>query len=79
NPFDVKDLERGTSGFDRPHAFSLNYIYDVPLFKEQQGYLGKLLGGWQINGQYNLASGRPYTPEQFRNSQVFANSYIDAA
>jgi outer membrane receptor protein involved in Fe transport len=79
NPFDVENGEYGISGFDRPHAFSMNYIYDVPLYKEQSGFLGKLLGGWQINGTYNLASGRPYTPEQFRNSQVFANSYIDGA
>lgn len=78
NPFDVEDGERSLSGFNREHAFSLNFIYAVPLFKDQNGFLGKLLGGWQINGTYNLASGRPYTPEQFRNSQVFANSYIDA-
>lgn len=80
NPFDVQGGERGISGFDRPHAFSLNYIYDVPLYKEQSGFLGKLLGGWQLNGTYNLASGRPYTPEQFRNSGVgaFGGGYIDA-
>ena len=78
NPFDVEDGERSLSGFNRRHAFSLNFIYEIPAFKNQQGFLGKLLGGWQINGTYNLASGRPYTPEQFRNSQVFANSYIDA-
>lgn len=78
NPFDVEDGERSLSGFHREHAFSLNFIYDVPLFRDQQGFVGKLLGGWQFNGTYNLASGRPYTPEQFRNSQVFPNSYIDA-
>jgi hypothetical protein len=79
NPFSVEEGERGVSGFDRTHAFSLNYIYEVPLFKNQEGFAGKLLGGWQLNGTYNLASGRPYTPEQFRNSQVFGNSYLDAA
>lgn len=78
NPFDLQAGERGVSGFDRTHAFSLNYIYEVPLFKNQSGFVGKVLGGWQLNGTYNLASGRPYTPEQFRNSQVFANSYLDA-
>ncbi|MEQ1923355.1 MAG: carboxypeptidase regulatory-like domain-containing protein [Pyrinomonadaceae bacterium] len=79
NPFDIDGGEYGTSGFDRPHAFSMNFIYDVPLYRDQQGFAGKMLGGWQINGTYNLASGRNYTPEQFRNSQVFANSYIDGA
>ncbi len=79
NPFDVRAGEYGLSGFDRPHAFSLNFIYDVPFRKDQSGALGKLLGGWQINGTYNLASGRPYTPSQFCNSQCLGASYIDAA
>lgn len=81
NPFDVNAGEYSYSGFDRPHAFSMNFIYDVPFYKEQNGFLGKLLGGWQINGTYNLASGRPFTPEQFRNSQTgaFGGGYLDAA
>lgn len=78
NPFDVESGERSLSGFNRAHAFSMNFIYGIPMFRSQKGFLGKLLGGWQVNGTYNLASGRPYTPEQFRNSQVFPNSYIDA-
>jgi hypothetical protein len=79
NPFDVGAGEYGVSGFDRPHAFSMNYIYDVPFYKDQSGFVGKLLGGWQLNGTYNLASGRPYTPEQFANSQLFGGGYIDSA
>lgn len=78
NPFDIDAGEYGYSGFDRRHAFSMNFIYNVPLYKSQEGFAGKVLGGWQINGTYNLASGRPFTPEQFRNSQVFASSYLDA-
>ena len=78
NPFDVNKGEYGLSGFDRPHAFSLNFIYDVPFHKGQSGFAGKLLGGWQINGTYNLASGRPYTPVQQFNTFVFPFSYMDA-
>ncbi len=77
NPFDVGAGERSISGFDRPHSFSMNFIYDVPFYREQSGALGKLLGGWQLNGTYNLASGRPYTPEQFFNSQVIGTTYLD--
>lgn len=75
NPFDVEQGERSFSGFDRRHAFSMNLIYDLPFYRNQSGFVGKLLGGWQINSTYNLASGRRYTPEQFRN-QNFA-SYQD--
>ncbi len=65
NPFDVTTAEYGLSGFHRPHAFSMNFIYDLPFYKSQEGAVGKLLGGWQINGIYNLATGRPYTPNQY--------------
>lgn len=68
NPFDVARNERGLSGNDRRHAGSVNFIYDVPYFKNQEGALGKLLGGFQFNGTYNLADGRPFTPSQFFNS-----------
>lgn len=77
NPFDIDKGEYGYSGFDRPHAFSMNFIYDVPLYRDQQGFVGKVLGGWQVNGTYNLASGRPYTPSQFANSQIIGNTYMD--
>lgn len=77
NPFDVEAGERALSGFDRRQAFSLNFIYDVPFYKEQNGFLGKLLGGFQINGVYNLASGRPYTPSQFCNAFCGLPTYQD--
>jgi Carboxypeptidase regulatory-like domain/TonB dependent receptor len=67
NPFDINRGERSRSAYDRPHAFSLNFLYDFPMFKEQRGFAGKLLGGWQLNGQQVLTSGRPYTPSQFFN------------
>jgi hypothetical protein len=30
--------------------------------KEQKGFVGRVLGGWQLNGIYILTSGAPYTP-----------------
>ena len=68
NPFDLTNNEKGLSGNDRRHAFSLNFLEDIPFFKDQKGFVGHLLGGWQINGTYVLASGRPFTPAQFFNS-----------
>ncbi|HKY30852.1 MAG TPA: carboxypeptidase regulatory-like domain-containing protein [Pyrinomonadaceae bacterium] len=68
NPFDLTENERGLSGNDRRHAFSLNFLEDIPFYKDQKGFVGHLLGGWQVNGTYVLASGRPFTPSQFFNS-----------
>ena len=67
NPVDLTKQEKGLSGNDRRHASSANFICDVPVRKDQKGLVGHVLGGWQLNGTYILASGRPFTPSQFFN------------
>ncbi|MEW6209664.1 MAG: carboxypeptidase regulatory-like domain-containing protein [Acidobacteriota bacterium] len=77
NPFDAKG-ERGFSGFDRPHAFAMNWIWDVPAYKDQKGIIGKVLGGWQLNGTYFLANGQRFTPSQVGNAFFVGNAtYMD--
>ena len=68
NPFNINSAERSISGIDRPHAFAANFIYDVPWMKDQHGWMGRALGGWQLNATQIITSGRPYTPAQFENS-----------
>jgi hypothetical protein len=75
NPFNFKP-ERGYSGFDRPNAMSLNFIWDIPFYKEQKGIVGHVLGGWQFNGIYLLADGQRYTPNE--DYSLFTGvSYVD--
>jgi outer membrane receptor protein involved in Fe transport len=79
DPFNNK-LERGLSTFNRPQVFSLNFVWDIPAFKEQRGILGHLAGGWQFNGVYNLASGQSYTPVDSFNTDSLGSqglSYDD--
>jgi outer membrane receptor protein involved in Fe transport len=64
NPFCINRCERSISAVDRPHAFSANFIWDIPYMKEQRGVVGHLLGGWQINGTYFLTSGATFSPGQ---------------
>jgi hypothetical protein len=64
NPYCINRCERSLSAVDRPHAFTANFIYDFPFFKEQRGLVGHALGGWQINGAYFLTSGATFTPGQ---------------
>ena len=66
NPFDVQNAERGLSGIDYPHVFGLAFIYDFPFYKYQNGWSGRLLGGWQMNTTYRYTSGQPYTTIQSR-------------
>lgn len=77
NPLNIGKPEKSISGFDRPHAISFNFIHDLPLFKEQKGFLGKVLGGFQLNGTYVIASGRPFTVTQFSGFGFGLPSYQD--
>jgi outer membrane receptor protein involved in Fe transport len=77
DPFNFKN-ERGYSGFDRPNAMSLNFIWDLPFYRSQEGFLGHLAGGWQLNGIYNLADGQRYTANE-AFAAATGVSYVDAA
>jgi hypothetical protein len=64
DPFDISNGERGLSAFHQKHIFTTNFIYDLPWYKEQRGFIGHVLGGYQINGLIRMGSGRPYTPDE---------------
>lgn len=54
--------EYGRAQLDRRHALRINYIYELPFFQSQQGFAGKILGGWQFSGITTYQSGLPFTP-----------------
>ena len=74
DPLDFRHGEHSLSGLDIPHNWTLSFYEEVPTFREQNGLLGKLLGGWAISGSYIIASGQPYTPTQI----ALNNTYADA-
>lgn len=60
NPYDIRsDYQRAT--LDRRHVLALNYIYELPFFRNQQGFVGKTLGGWQASGIITYNTGLPFT------------------
>ena len=62
DPFDWSKGERGLSAFDQRHNFTANFVVELPHFKNQQGFEGKALGGWELTGIIRAASPRSYTP-----------------
>jgi outer membrane receptor protein involved in Fe transport len=62
-------LDRAVSSYDRPHRASFTYVFESPFFKEQNGIVGRLLGGFQVSGVTVIESGAPFT--------VFANRDMD--
>ena len=54
-------FEKALSQNDRTHRGVFSYIYEFPFMKEQRGFVGRLLGGFQIAGVTSFESGTPYT------------------
>jgi len=77
SPFNTNSNERSYSQFDRRHAFAANWIWDVPLFKNQKNWVGKALGGWQLNGTYILATGQRFTPFDAWGVSFLGTGYSD--
>ena len=68
--YSIRNLEsdRGLSDYDIPHAFKLNYIWELPIGSGRQflnyrgpgNVLGKLLEGWETDGIVRWQSGRQF-------------------
>jgi hypothetical protein len=61
NPYDIAS-EKSRAALDRRHIFTMNYIYELPFFTKQEGFIGKVLGGWQSSGIFTYQTGLPFTP-----------------
>ncbi|HEV2884819.1 MAG TPA: TonB-dependent receptor, partial [Pyrinomonadaceae bacterium] len=57
-----RSIERARSSFDRPHRITGNFVYELPFMREQRGFVGHLMGGWQVNSFFTFQSGSPFTP-----------------
>ena len=55
------DYYWGPSDFDRTHIFVATWNYSLPFFKNNQGLVGNLLGGWQVSGITRYQTGAPVT------------------
>jgi outer membrane receptor protein involved in Fe transport len=73
NVFNQDQPERATSSISFPNVFSWNWIYDLPWYKSQKGWIGRVLGGWEYTGVYRYVSGQPYTPSQFKGETGFSS------
>jgi hypothetical protein len=65
----------GPSEFDARHILVFNYLYPIPFFRQQQGFVGKVLGGWQISGITQFQTGLPCS---VASSNDFAKVGLDS-
>ena len=60
NPYDIRG-DYGRAALDRRHIFTLSYVYELPFYRSQNGFIGKVLGGWEASGIVTYNTGLPFT------------------
>jgi outer membrane receptor protein involved in Fe transport len=79
NPLQLTGIERAQSGFNVPHSFTANFIWTLPFMSEQKGILGRIVGGWQLNGTARVQNGVHFTPTQLLGRNPYEDSGYMAA
>lgn len=51
-------LDYGPSALNVPQVFKASYVYTLPFFKDQRGFIGHVLGGWEVSGITTIQSGQ---------------------
>jgi hypothetical protein len=76
NPLNYTSGEHGLSGLDFPQNLTLNFVEQLPFYKEQRHLTGHIFGGWDLAGAYFIASGQTYTPIQYGFDNFGSNSGV---
>jgi Carboxypeptidase regulatory-like domain/TonB dependent receptor len=60
-PIDLSK-EWGPSDYDMTHNLRVVGLWDLPIVRDRHDWIGRILGGWQLNGDFQFHSGFPWTP-----------------
>ncbi|MGC2657353.1 MAG: TonB-dependent receptor [Bryobacteraceae bacterium] len=69
-------LEHGPGAFDHTKNFKTIFTYEIPFLKDQHGFLGHALGGWQLSAFYQGYSGHPI--EIYNSRGRYVGNALDA-
>ena len=69
-------LERGPGAFDHQKNFKAIITYELPFLKNQHGFMGRVLGGWQVSEFYQGYSGHPI--EVYNGRCKYAGTALDS-
>lgn len=74
-------LEYGPGAFDHQKNFKATFVYELPFFKDQHGFVGHALGGWRLSGFYQGYSGHPIevynSRGRYRGNARDANGFLE--
>ena len=66
--------EHGPSDFDAKHSFTASALWDLPIYRTRTDWVGKVVGGWQVNTIMSAHTGFPWTPVTGQISSVAITS-----
>lgn len=64
--YDIR-ADYGPSQVNQPQTFVANYVYDLPFYTNQNGFVGRVLGGWELSGITQYDSGQSLIITQARD------------
>jgi hypothetical protein len=62
NPYAGWRYDLGPAAINRRNVAFVNFIYDLPIFRNSTGFKKGFLGGWQVSGIVTMESGLPLNP-----------------
>ena len=62
--------ERGPSDFDATHNVRVVGLYHLPILRGRTDWMGDVLGGWEVSGDFQFHSGFPWTPVAVNNCNL---------
>ena len=60
-------MDYGPSNYNQKHTFTANYVYELPWFRTQHGFEGKVFGGWSVSGITQFLSGQNFSLSNIRD------------
>lgn len=77
-PSDPRNVhsDRARAGFDQPHRFVFSGVWALPNFSFSDGFMNRILSGWQISQVTTWANGIPFTIYNANNAAGITSSQI---
>jgi hypothetical protein len=66
------NADYGRAAVDRTNILTLDGVFELPFYRDQKGFKGRLIGGWELSGIYAINSGLPLSVSA---SSAYSPSY----
>jgi len=64
--FTLPGLDRGNATFDVRQRLTFNHVWQLPFFRQRNGFTTAALAGWQLNGIWTFQTGVHWSPRNSR-------------